>query len=289
MTGVGRLDSPLRNVSDTARWLAAYRAEESERPDALFSDPYARRLAGQRGFDVLAAMPKGRALSWPLVARTVMFDRHVAEAIADGCDLVVNLAAGLDTRPYRMDLPPELRWVEVDLPEMVEYKAASLASELPRCRLERLSADLADDAVRREVLADVATRGERALVLSEGLLIYLEPRNVEALAGDLALQATFERWVVDLVSPGLLARLAKGWGREVARADAPFRFAPVEGPAYFAAYGWDPAVVETNFAVAARIRRLPWYLRPFAWLPEPRTWKPQRVWGGVVRLDRRRR
>lgn len=83
----------VRSVSDTALWVAAYRAEESERPDALFSDPLARRLAGERGFRLLDAMPNGRRFAWPMVIRTVLFDTLLRDRIAAGTDVVVNLAA----------------------------------------------------------------------------------------------------------------------------------------------------------------------------------------------------
>jgi len=64
-------DAPLiRNVSDTALWVAAYRALESERPDALFHDPYARELAGERGWRILEGLPKARRTDWPMVVRT---------------------------------------------------------------------------------------------------------------------------------------------------------------------------------------------------------------------------
>ena len=53
-------DEPLiRDISDTARWMAVYRARESERPDAVFTDPFARRLAGERGEQIANAMPFG--------------------------------------------------------------------------------------------------------------------------------------------------------------------------------------------------------------------------------------
>src|SRR6185312_15275716 len=88
----------IRNISDTALWVAVYRARENDRPDALFRDPYARKLAGER------------------------VDQILREQITDGADMIVNLAAGLDTRPYHMELPSSLKWVEVDLPAMIDYK-----------------------------------------------------------------------------------------------------------------------------------------------------------------------
>ena len=64
--------TPVRNVSDTARWVAIYRAMESERPDALFRDPYARRLGGERGEAIVRAMPRGRSMAWPMIVRTAV-------------------------------------------------------------------------------------------------------------------------------------------------------------------------------------------------------------------------
>src|SRR5688500_4995715 len=100
----------VENISDTARWVAIFRAEESERPDAIFHDPFARRLAGERGEQIAAAIEFSRSHSWTFVARTFLFDRYIAQHVTQQFDTVLNLAAGLDTRPYRMTLPPSLKW-----------------------------------------------------------------------------------------------------------------------------------------------------------------------------------
>src|ERR1041384_6377839 len=104
--------SPISSVSDTARWVAMYRAMESERPDALFRDPYARQLAGPAGEQILAAMPQGRRWAWPMIVRTRVMDDIVMRLVAEsGIDTVLNLAAGLDARPYRLHLPAPPRWI----------------------------------------------------------------------------------------------------------------------------------------------------------------------------------
>ena len=74
----------LRNISDTARWVAIYRAIESERPDALFHDPFARRLAGERGERIAETMEFANRNAWSFVARTVVFDRFIEDSIASG-------------------------------------------------------------------------------------------------------------------------------------------------------------------------------------------------------------
>src|SRR3981081_3607433 len=101
----------VRDISDTARWVAYFRALETRRPDALFSDPYAERLAGQHGFQIANTLPDGNKHEWAWSARTSLFDHFLSRAVQDGADLVLNLGAGLDARPYRMDLPATLQWL----------------------------------------------------------------------------------------------------------------------------------------------------------------------------------
>src|SRR5215212_6923911 len=112
----------IRDISDAARWMAVYRARETERDDAVFRDPWARALAGERGEQIAAALSFGDEHAWSFIARTYLFDRLVTRLVNHGIDTVLNRAAGLDMRPYRMDLPPSLKWIEADLPEIFDYK-----------------------------------------------------------------------------------------------------------------------------------------------------------------------
>lgn len=126
----------IENISDTAKWVAVFRADESERPDAIFHDPFARRLAGERGEQIANTIEFSRNNSWSFVARTFLFDEFIKQHIELGYDMVVNLASGLDTRPYRMQLPASLKWIEVDLPGIMNYKQTILANEKPNCKLQ---------------------------------------------------------------------------------------------------------------------------------------------------------
>src|SRR5438552_8099681 len=199
----------IRNISDTARWAAVYRAHETDRPDALFRDPFAKRLAGPRGDEIYAKMPDSGRHAWAWVMRTVLFDQLITQQIAQGVDLVLNLAAGLDARPYRMPVPPSLRWVEVDLPELLAYKQEILAGEKPKCNLERIPLDLSNASARREVFDRLGRDAKKAMIITEGLLIYLSAEEVALLAEDLAKPSSFQRWVLELGSPGLLRMLQK--------------------------------------------------------------------------------
>src|SRR5262245_66577806 len=106
------MESPIRDISDTPRWVAVYRANETDRSDAVFRDPFARALAGDRGQQILKAMPFAEDNAWPFIARTYLFDRYIATQVKAGVDLVMNIAEGVVTRPYSKDLPASQRWVE---------------------------------------------------------------------------------------------------------------------------------------------------------------------------------
>jgi len=276
----------VRNVSDTALWAAHFRAEESRRPDALFRDPYAEKLGARRGGEMASALPQGLSHAWAWVARTYLFDQLLQKEIADGAELIVNCAAGLDARPYRMQLPAALQWIEADLPDILAYKKELLANDKPTCQLERIAVNLADSGERRRFFADIATRGKRGVVLTEGLLIYLPTEEVAQFAEDLSGVASLQRWILDMHSPRLLAMMQRNTGKALEKVGAPFKFGPAEGPEFFRAHGWTAIQVEGLLHTAARFRRPPPLLRLFAKLFDVRNWKANRPWAGVCLLQK---
>src|SRR6266700_4993927 len=277
----------IRNISDTALWVAVYRARESDRTDAIFRDPLARRLAGERGEQIARSIAFGEKNAWSFVARTYCFDRMISKQVEQGADMVLNLAAGLDTRPYRMVLPASLKWIEVDLPPMIAYKQQVLSAEKPVCGLERVSLDLADLGARRQLFADLGRAAKKTLVVSEGLVIYLTRDEVCALGRDLSAQPSFHSWMTDLSSPGLLRMLQKNTGAALVQAGSPMKFGPEEGPAFFQPCGWAPAEVCSLLKTASRLKRLSFPMRLAAMLPESNGRQGSRPWSGVCRLTRK--
>ena len=279
----------IRHVSDTALWVAMYRAVESERPDALFHDPYARTLAGERGRQIFSDLPRAKNHAWPMVVRTQLLDELILAAVEqDGYDTVLNLAAGLDTRPYRLALPAALRWVEADLPGMIEYKSAALKDARAFCRLERHALDLADETARRVLFARVSAAANRALVITEGLLVYLGVEQVQALAADLHSQPACKRWLTDLASPRTLRIMRRYHGKQMAD-DVHFQFAPVEHAEFFRPLGWNPVAFHSIWDAAKRLQRR---MRG-AWLLDlwlrliPGAREQARRMGGIVVLEKR--
>src|SRR6185312_10072433 len=244
----------IENVSDTALWVAMYRAMETDRPDAHFRDPLARKLAGERGAAILAGLPDGKSAAWAMIVRTSVFDDMILKAVRErGVKRVVNLAAGLDTRPYRLDLPSDLEWIEVDYPKMIDYKVEKIGAETPRCRLERVKLDLADLPARRAFFDKLDAAGTPTLVITEGLLIYLTADAVVSLCDDLFARKSFKLWLFDWASPALLKMLAKRWKDSLKAAE--FKFAPENGVAFFTARGWTVAEERIPAEEAKRLKR----------------------------------
>jgi methyltransferase (TIGR00027 family) len=232
----------IAHVSDTAFWVAYYRWLETRRPDALFKDPLALKLVGERGAKLARHMGIERAMAWSMSLRTWIIDRYIAEAVAGGCDGFVNLGAGLDTRPYRLDLPKDFQWIEVDFKHVVDYKNEMLEDEAPACRLRRISCDLSDDAARSALFAELNATGRNLYVLTEGVIPYLTNDAVAALARDLHQQDHISHWITDYYSPLFQKVAARGKIRRRLARNAPFRFDPgpalSDWPAFFAQNGW---------------------------------------------------
>lgn len=253
----------IEDVSDTARWVAYLRALESERPDALFHDPFARRLAGDRGKRIAEGMPQlpfsrpGPAgLAGSLAVRTHAFDAFIRESVARlDADAVLNLAAGLDARPYRLALPPDLVWIEADRASILDAKAGVLEAATAACKVERVAVDLADAAERRAMLDRVAATYARVVVVTEGLLVYLDEPAAAVLADDLRARASMRRWVLEMVSPETLRQQMSAWRPVLAAANAEWKFAPPDGFAFFERRGWTTVEARSVVPEAMRLQR----------------------------------
>jgi O-methyltransferase involved in polyketide biosynthesis len=154
-----------------------------------------------------------------------------------------------------MDLPASLRWIDVDLPDILNYKTEMLKGETPKCRYEAITVDLTDEAKRQALFSQIGAQSERVLVVTEGLLIYLTPEQVGSLARDLHAPANFRWWLIDIANPRLLAMMQKMWAKSLNASNAPFRFAPAEGTQFFDQFGWEETEFRSAMEEAHRLKR----------------------------------
>jgi methyltransferase (TIGR00027 family) len=230
-------DINIQHVSDTAKWIAAYRALESERPDAVFNDHLARKLAGKEGFKMVLDTPNAEPMAFAIVTRTTAIDRLIHSAIKKGVDTVINLGAGLDTRPYRMQLPNTLRWIEVDFRPTVDYKNVLLKDDQPKCNLTRIANDLSDDNNRQSMFTELGAQTNKALIITEGVVAYLTNESAARLSHDLFSIPTFHYWIMDY-SQGPLRKnnMSKKISKKLT--NAPWLFDEDKPIEFFARTGW---------------------------------------------------
>jgi methyltransferase (TIGR00027 family) len=185
--------SPLPPVSRTAIGVARVRAGESARPDPLFTDPYAAAFVSAAGSEQVSPAAADMtddqrrwrsAIAFHIVIRTRFFDDYLTDAVGGGCEQVVLLGAGLDTRAFRCEWPATLPWFELDLPEVLTFKQTVLDrhAAAPRCDRRAVVADLAGDWAAQ--LRDVGHRPAAPTAwLAEGLLVYLDGETAAHVLG----------------------------------------------------------------------------------------------------------
>ena len=249
------MENQINQVSDTAIMAAAYRAMETNHQNAIFHDPLAAKLAGERGKKIIDSLPKQAFIGgWSVVIRTRIIDDFIRGAIDEGVDTILNLGSGLDTRPYRMELPGLLRWIEVDYPHVIEQKENCLSVETPHCRLERVKLDLADVDARRALLDEVAAQSKKILVLTEAVTPYLSADAVASLGMDLRSNESIEYWLVDYFSPASYEYRRRS-GMSKSMENAPFLFEPEDYFGFFFRIGWKSKETRYFATEAERLRR----------------------------------
>jgi methyltransferase (TIGR00027 family) len=199
------MDNTKHAVAATGLLVAAMRAEESARDDALFHDPFAERLAGDDGRRLLAeSSAENPQPSAPIVVRTRLFDEALLRARADGVAQVVILAAGMDARSYRLPWDDGTTVYEVDQPQVIAIKNERLAGEQPRCRRVAVGVDLADDWPK-VLEARGFKPAAKTVWLIEGLLQYVDAPDVDKLFARVdALSAPGSVLLYDVVGKTLL-------------------------------------------------------------------------------------
>ena len=239
----------MPSVIETARWAAAQRARESERPDRLFSDPLAALLAGQEGLTALQLSEKynrRHAETADYISiRVRLFDDLAQDATAGGIRQIVLPAAGMDARAFRLSWLNGSTFYELDHPELLAIKEKILKSEAiaSKCRRVTLGADLKQDWARLVLDAGFAP-AEPSLWLIEGLFYYLDESAVHHVLSQISgLAAPGSVLVTDLVSKSLLS---SPWMQQFLRImeehGIGWKFGTDAPAALFAQYGWQTEV-----------------------------------------------
>jgi methyltransferase (TIGR00027 family) len=244
---MSQLSSGADVLGETARWTAAVRAQETQREDALVRDPWAAALAGEEGQAWLAARPPGSTT--PIVLRTRYFDDFLARATAAGLRQVVLLAAGLDTRAYRLPWPQGTILYEIDQAPVLRHKEAILAAAdaQPTCERHTVAADLTEPWAAKLVAAGFRSQ-EPACYLAEGFLFYLPTEQVAQILDAAARWAAWGSWLgFDIINSLMLTSpITRPWIDMQAQAGAPWVGVLDDPVAFLAARGWEASLSQAG-------------------------------------------
>jgi methyltransferase (TIGR00027 family) len=238
----------MKGVAATALWIAAKRALETERDHGLFEDPFARSLAGDVGFRVLAEMEDGTAIRPPVLeVRTRFLDDRAMAYGESGIRQVVLLAAGMDARAYRLPWPEGTTLYEIDQPHVLAYKEEKIGSAKPTCDRREVRADLVHDDWRASLVDRGFERKTPTLWFVEGLLMYLQEQEARALLTAIdGMSAAKSVVLFDIPGRSVLeSPFVKPMLDNVARLGAPWTFGTDEPESLLAPLAWDVSVHET--------------------------------------------
>jgi methyltransferase (TIGR00027 family) len=232
------MEDSIQHISDTAFWIAGFRARETERKDAVFKDILAKKLAGEKGLQMVSETPHSAAMAFAMVIRTSAIDRLVLSAVSQGIDTVINLGAGLDTRPYRLNLPTQLKWIEADFSGLINYKNEKLATDNPVCQLKRIGVNLSDDTERKNLFLKLGSEVKKALVITEGVIGYLTNDQAAALSKDIFSIPSFAFWVQDYAQGKMKNhRRSKDMVKKMVK-HTPIQFRSIDPIGFFHNHGW---------------------------------------------------
>ena len=266
----------MEPVSLTAQWTAAVRALESERPEhRLFVDPFARELARPDGFDLLERYA-GAGIRDFIAIRT----RYIDDALSDALSLeeirqIVILAAGMDSRAYRLQWLDGTTVYEVDHQALMEEKKRRLSAigAYPAARRIEVSADLAGSwlpALRQSGF----NQGDKTLWVVEGLLFFLTRSQVRSLLVTLRDASATGSWLVtDMASKALLESPASQLFLAKLRKDGiPWLFGEDDPEEFLRACGWTLRDLKEPGNPGAGEGRWPYATPPRSVKGVPRSW-----------------
>jgi methyltransferase (TIGR00027 family) len=235
-------------LGSTARWTAGVRAQESEREGRLFEDPWAAALAGEPGMGWVAQRTADRVVA--IVLRTRFFDDFLMRITHEhGIRQVVLLAAGLDTRSYRLEWPAQTRLFELDQPEVLQHKADVLESAGVRARCERQAIGVDLTATWEAVLLSRGfVPGQPSAWLLEGLLFYLSNDSVSSLLDRVSGLAAPGSWMgFDVINSEVLSsEWTRSWVEMQASLGAPWIGTMDDPQAFLAERGWKATITQAG-------------------------------------------
>ncbi|MCU0484981.1 MAG: SAM-dependent methyltransferase [Anaerolineales bacterium] len=257
----------------TAYWTASVRALESACQEPLFQDPWAELLAGEVGRLWIAQRTPASIL--PIILRTRFFDDFLLRVVSgQAVRQVVLLAAGLDTRAYRLAWPAGISLFELDQPEVLAYKAELLqtAGASPACLRQAIGIDLTSPWPGGLLQAGYDP-GQPSAWLLEGFLFYLPSEQVAHILEDVTSMVSEGSWLgFDIINRFVLTHpFTRPWVEMQAAAGAPWIGTLDDPQGFLGGRGWQVSLSQAG-EPEANFGRWPYPVVPPALPDFPHNW-----------------
>jgi methyltransferase (TIGR00027 family) len=265
--------TPDHLLGSTARWTAAVRAQENGRENRLFNDPWAATLAGQEGQAWLAQRPADSVI--PIILRTRFFDDFLQCITRQhGIRQVVLMAAGLDTRAFRLSWPEQTRLFELDQPSILCYKEQILrsAGAQPACVRQTIEVDLTGPW-KETLLKTGFNQQQPSGWLLEGFLFYLSHELITHLLNEVTSLAAPGSWLgFDTINSAVLTSpWTRPWIEMQAKSGAPWIGTLDDPEGFLVAQGWKATLTQAG-APEANHGRWPYPVLPVTIPGMPHNW-----------------
>ncbi len=260
-------------LGSTARWTAGVRAKESLREDCLFNDPWAAALAGKEGKEWAEHRSGDNGVS--IAVRTRFFDDFLQRVTNEHMiRQVVLMAAGLDTRAFRLTWPEQTQLFELDQPQVLKYKEQILGSAgaQPTCKRHTIAVDLTDPWTETLIMTGFDPQQPSAWLL-EGFLLYLPNESVTHILDDITSLATSGSWIgFDIINSAMLTyKWTRQWVEKLVDSGVPW-IGTMDDPEVFLAWrGWKATLTQTG-EKDANYGRWPYPVIPRTIPDTPRNW-----------------
>ena len=243
----------MDTVAKTSLLTAAMRAVETRRSESegrLFSDPYAEVLAGEEGFTLLKNAIAASGDQPAIAIRTAFMDLKIQAALNAGVRQFAFLAAGMDSRAYRMSFHHDTKIFELDRKEVFSYKLEKLGNTKPNCELNTIAVDLVDpndDWIKKIIAAGFKTH-DPTLWLVEGLLMYLKESQVINLLNQINQLATTNDFMLfDILTRSLIeAPYMQNQLKFLESIGAPWYFGVNEPEEFMKKFGWNSVATQAG-------------------------------------------
>jgi methyltransferase (TIGR00027 family) len=260
-------------LGSTAHWTADIRAKESAREDRLFNDPWAAALAGKEGQEWIEQRSADSVV--PIVLRTRFFDDFLQRITSqNGIRQVVLLAAGLDTRAFRLNWPEQTRLFELDQPAVLQYKEQILysAGAQPTCTRQTIEVNLTDPWQETLIQTGFDPQQPSGWLL-EGFLFYLSNENLTHLLDEVASLAAPGSWLgFDTINSTVLTSpWTRPWVEMQANAGAPWIGTMDDPEGFLSMRGWKATLSQAG-ADEANHGRWPYPVIPTTMPDMPHNW-----------------